>query len=244
MKFTGILLGTILISSVHAAVAERTDEINGVKLESGKVDSSRFFKGTVAKTYSFPIEVVKSSVMNFEGRCNNEYKNKRTLTDKNKECKFHNENLVESIIIKDLISGQAKEENEVDRMVVARRVYNRGSYAYHELVKVYEYKNGQNQKVTKIVQTMIEDSETKKYIKPLISKDSVFDTNEGTFILTEASPTETKMEYTYEASTTHWILNKEVSVPQVFSSISKSLNDLIIVVNKESASYSRGIASK
>ena len=243
-KVFGIILGSLIVSSTFAAVAERSDEIDGVKLESGKLDSSRFYKGTVSKTYPYSIEQIKASVMNFDGRCNNEFKDKRIHTDKTQDCKFHNANLVESVVVKNIHSGWTKEENEVERLLVARRVYNRGSYAYNEIVKVYEYKNDQNQKVVKINQRMIDDSEAKKYADPIVSKDSAFDTNEGTFILTQISPTETKMDYTYDSATTHWILNKEVSVPQVFSSISKSLNDLISVVDKESAGYSRAIAAE
>lgn len=243
LKMT-LIAGVLLASSAFAAIAERTDEINGVKLESRKIDSTRFYKGIVTKTYPYSIDQVRSSVMNFDERCNNEYREKREHTDKTKDCKFHNENLVESVIVKDIKSDFTKEQNEVERFVIARRVYNRGSFSYNELVKVFEYTNNENQKVVKINQSMIDDKEVKQYTKPLVSKDTAFDATSGTFILTQISPNETRMDYIYNSETTHWILNKEVSVSQVFSSISKSLTDLIEVVEKESSTYSRDIASK
>ncbi len=244
IKTTAFTLGLVLSAFAYASISERSDEINGVKLESGKIDSTRFYKGIVSKTYPYSLDQVRASVMNFDERCNNEFKSKREFSDKTKDCKFHNDNLVESIITRDIGSEFAKEQNEVDRMVIARRVYNRGSFSYNELVTVFEYKNSDNQKVVKIIQKMLEDSETKKYMKPLVSKDTAFDATTGTFILTEVSPTETKMDYIYNSETTHWILNKEVSVSQVFSSISKSLNDLLDIVEKESSTYTRDIASK
>ncbi len=241
---TGLMLATLITTSAFGSIAERTDEINGVKLESGKIDSTRFYKGIVTKTYPFSIDQVRASVMNFDERCNNEFKDKREYTDKTKECSFHNENLVESVVVKDLTPGWTKEEFEVDRFVIARRVYNRGSFSYNELVRVYEYTNDKNQKVVKINQSMIDDKEVKKYTKPLVTKDTAFDATSGTFILTQVAPNETRMDYVYNSETSHWILNKEVSVSQVFSSISKSLNDLVDIVEKESLSYSRDIASK
>ncbi len=240
----GVILGALLTTSAFASIAERTDEINGVKLESGKVDSIRFYKGTVTKTYPYSIDQVRASVMNFDERCNNEFKSKREFSDKKKDCLFHNDNLVESIVIKDIAHNYTKEENETERFVVARRVYNRGTFSYNEIVKVFEYKNDENQKVVKIDQIMMDDKETKTYTKPLVSKDTAFDSTTGTFVLTQVGPSETKLEYSYNSETTHWILNKEVSVSQVFSSISKSLNDLLEVVEKESSNYSRDIASK
>lgn len=243
-KITALALGLLFNSVGIASIAERTDEIDGVKLESGKIDSTRFYRGIVSKTYPYSIDQVRASVMNFDERCNNEFKSKREFSDKTKDCKFHNDNLVESVITRDINSNYKKEQNEVDRMVIARRVYNRGSFSYNELVTVYEYKNNENKKVIKIVQNMLEDSEAKKYTKPLVKKDTAFDATTGTFVLTEVSPNETKMDYIYNSETTHWILNKEVSVSQVFSSISKSLNDLLEIVDKESSSYSRDLASK
>lgn len=243
-KTAAFTMGLLLSAIATAAIAERTDEINGVRLESGKIDSTRFYNGVVSKTYPYSIDQVRASVMNFDERCNNEYKAKREFTDKTKDCKFHNENLVESVITRDIGTGYTKEQNEVDRMVIARRVYNRGSFSYNELVTVYEYKNAENQKVVKIVQSMLDDAEAKKYTKPLVSKDTAFDATTGTFVLTQVAPGETKMEYSYNSKTSHWILNKEVSVSQVFSSISKSLNDLLEVVEKESSSYSQDLAAK
>jgi hypothetical protein len=122
-------------------------------------------------------------------------------------------------------------------------VYNRGSFGYYELVRIYEYRNSDNKKVIKIVQTMLNDKQARLYTNPVFEKDSAFDESSSTFVLTEVSATETNLNYEYKAETEHWILNKEVSIPQVFASISKSINDLVKTVDLESAIQSRELAS-
>lgn len=237
----GCLLSVV---AYGATKFEKKETIKGVTLQTGKKDSSRVYRGSVSKTFPQSLELVKSEVMNFTGRCNNSYKDRRRYTDKKYDCKHHNANLVESFIIKDLkTTGWQKETNEVDRFLIGRQIYNRGSYGHYEIVQVFETLNDKNQKTVKIVQRMLNDKEVKKYISPKFSKDSAFENSIATFILTEVSPTETAFEYEYIADTEHWILNKEISVPQVFSSMSKSINDLVDILTNESKNKIRDLAS-
>jgi hypothetical protein len=234
----------ITLSAGAAAKFDKKDTISGVKVESGKKDSTRLYRGTYSKTFPFSLESVKNSVVNFHEKCNNKFKDKRQFTDKKADCKYHNDNLVETIVVKDINqTGWNKAEGETERYVLGRQVYNRGAFGYYELVQVVESKNALNQKVLTVTQTMLNDKETKVYTKPKFDRDSAFDKTTATFVLTEVRPKETTLSYEYKAETEHWILNKEVSVPQVFASISKSINDLVKTVDKESQVQARDLAS-
>lgn len=223
---------------------DKKETIHGVLVETGKQDSVRIYQGTVSKNYPFNLNTIKNSIVNFQDKCNNDLKDKRQYTDKNISCKYHNENLVETLVVKDIKnSNLPKESGEVERYILGRQVYNRGSFGYYELVRIYEGKNEQNQKTIKIVTRMLSDKEVKSYVNPKFEKDSAFDASVSTYLLTEISPNETNFTYQYKAETEHWILNKEVSVPQVFASISKSINDLLKTVSAESAIQIRDLAS-
>lgn len=247
MAIFKFLLCAGCLISIHAFAETKMDKkesINGVSVQTGKHDSIRIYQGSITKTLPYGIDIVKTSVMNFQDRCNNSYKDRRQYTDKTITCKYHNDNLVETMIFKDIKqTGWTKEANETERYVLGRQVYNRGSFGYYELVKVFETKDSNNKKVIKVEQKMLSDKQVKEYIKPAFEKDSAFTETSGTFTLTEVSPTETTLTYEYNAETDHWILNKAVSVSQVFSSISKSINDLVKTLTKESSLKNRDIAS-
>ena len=234
----------IAIHAFAGTKIDKKDVINGVVVESGKDDSTRTYSGSITKTFPYNMKSVSKSILSFQDRCNNSYKDRRKFTDKSAPCKYHSDSLVETIVIKDIKStGWVKEPGEVERFVLGRLIYNRGSFGHYELVRVYEGKNLKNQKTLKIVQIMLEDKEVKKYITPTFDKDSAFNKSTSTFVMTEITPNQTDLEYNYNALTDHWVLNKEVSVPQVFSTISKSINDLVKTVEQESTILSRDVAS-
>jgi hypothetical protein len=247
MAIFKFLLCAGCLISIHTFAGTKMDKkesINGVSVQTGKHDSIRIYQGSITRTFPYGIDTVKTSVVNFKDRCNNSYKDRRQYTDKSITCRYHNDNLVETMEYKDIKkTGWTKEANETERYVLGRQVYNRGSFSYYELVRVYESKNEKKQKVVKVEQKMLSDKQVKEYIKPAFEKESAFTETSGTFTLTEVSPTETILTYEYSAETDHWILNKEVSVSQVFSSISKSINDLVKTLAKESSLKNRDIAS-
>jgi hypothetical protein len=134
-----------------AVIYDTRDELSGVALESGKEESTRHYRATYSKTFDRPLVDVGRGITNFGDKCNNRYKGKRTLTDKDSDCKFHVEDLVESKVTK--LSG------ENDRYLVARQIYNRGHFAHYELVQISEGKNDKGQKTVTISQRMLEDKE-------------------------------------------------------------------------------------
>ena len=205
-----------------------------IDLLSGKKDSLRFYKGTRSRLLKDNIQNVLKSITNFEDKCNNEYKDRRKLMSKNQDCKYHNSNLVESKIYKEL-EGFKKEKNEVDRYLVARRIYNRQNFSHMDLVVIYESKNENGKKVIKVNQKMLDDKEAKKYISPPVEHDSVFEIAYSNFTLTEVSAKETKLEYYYASETDHWLLNKSVSVSKVFESMAKSIDLLFNSIDQELA---------
>ncbi len=244
MSFLKIILPLALTTNMALAVDTTKNVINGVAVESIKKDDARTYVGTISKDFSTSIENVVKSVVNFNEKCNNSLKDRREFTDKKANCKYHNENLVETVMIKNINkAGWTKEVNEVDRYLLARHIYNRGKFHHYELIRMYEKLNSKNQKTIIITQTMLDDKEVKKYTNPKFDKDSAFDQVISTFTITEVAPNQTNLNYQYKAVTDHWMLNKEVSVPQVFASMSKGINDLIKAMDQEARTPLRDVAA-
>lgn len=242
LKIISVLAVTMSLSS-FASPFDKTEELNGVSLKSGKENSVRTYIGSMDKTLPFPIELVQKGITNFSDKCNNDYKDKRKFTDEKTDCKYHNDHLVETFVVRDIRSTENfKHLSEV--YLVGRQVYNRGSFGYYELVQISHGVNDKKQKTATIQLRMLGDDEVKMFTSPKFSKESAFDESQSTYILTEIAPNTTHLAYSYSSETDHWLLNKEVSVPQVFGSISKSINDLMKTVENESSFQKREIASK
>lgn len=232
MKYFVLLLFLLNHFSGILLAAPMTDIINGVKVKTEKKNGMRSYVGYIEKILPYSIEYVKMGTTNFSEKCNNNYKSKRKYTDKKANCKYHNDNLVESFTLKNIRQHENfKDFNEV--YLLGRLVYNRGSFGYYELVKVKEETNHKKLKTISITMEMLNDNQVKKYISPKFSKESAFNTSICTFNLRQIGPEQTLVGYEYSALTDHWLLNKDISITQVFSSISKGINDLMITVEKE-----------
>lgn len=240
-RIATVMLLSVSLNAQAGMTIDKTEEINGVGLKSGKMESVRSYSGSIHKQFPYPLEIVKKGITNFSEKCNNSYKSKRQFTSQGANCKYFNEHLVETIVIKDIKPVEAYMGTE--HYLVGRQVYNRGSYGYYELVQIKSGMNDKNQKFITISLKMLEDSEVKNFIEPKFGKDSAFNHSSSLYTLTEIGPSETQMTYEYQADTNHWILNKEISVPQVFASISKSINDLMKTIETESSLQKRELAS-
>lgn len=241
------IISTFILTLSMGAIADSTFDkkelLNGVKLKSGKEEAIRTFVGKTEKVFPYPIELVKKGITNFTQKCNNSYKDKRKFTSQKLDCKYHNEHLVETFVIRD-IRKMDYFKNLSDVFVLGRQVYNRGSFGYYELVTVADSVNEKNQKTVTIIQRMLDDKEVKVFINPEFKRESAFDSSSSIFTLTQVGPQQTHLSYEYQADTDHWLLNKEVSVPQVFASISRSVNELLETVEIESSLQKRELASK
>lgn len=236
----------VLIFSTLASgesVFDKTDILNGVTLKSGKVDSIRSFVANTEKILPYPIALVKKGVTNFTQKCNNSYKAKRKFTPEKEDCKYHNEHLIESFVIRD-IRKMDYFKNLSEVYLLGRQVYNRGSFGYYELVTVKESLNEKKQKTITVTLRMLDDKEVKLFTTPEFTRESAFDNSSTTFTLTQLTPNQTHLAYEYSSDTDHWLLNKEVSVPQIFASIGKSINHFLKTVETESSLRKRELASK
>lgn len=216
----------------HKVDIDEKDTINDVILLSGKKGDNRYYQGTLVKVFDRDIESLKKAINSFDQRCNDEYKEKRKYSDKKKDCKYFNGNVIENIIHKELKSYK-KNENEVERFLISRRIYNREEFSQTDLVIVYKTEE-EGKEVQTIFMEMIDKKEAKKYIDPLVDTESAFNRAHGTFKLTALSPKQTKLEYTYSSRTDHWLINKSIAAGEVFESMAKSLNNLFKHLDKES----------
>jgi hypothetical protein len=236
------LMTMFLSLNAFSSTFDIVQDLNGVSLKSAKEEAIRSYMGSKHKVLPYPIQLVLKGVTNFTERCNNTFKEMRKFTPENVDCKYHNENLVETFIVKDIRQmDYFKDVSEA--YLLGRQVYNRSSYGYYELVTVREALNDKKQKTFTVTLRMLDDKEVKVYTNPKFKRESAFDQSTATFTMTEISQSETQLTYEFAATTDHWLLNKEVSVPQVFASISKSINDLIKTVEEESSFQKRQLAS-
>lgn len=227
---TALFLFTI--ASGAFAGHDKIETQGPVNLKSGKKNDAREYIGKIEKKLPYSIDLVKKSVTNFTEKCNNKYNHQRKFTPSTFKCKHHNENIIETFKV-----NEFKKNPELSKFtetyILGRRIYNRSSYNYYELVTIEEVLDANKLRKITIIARMLSDNEIKNYIRPKFNKESVFDKSKNVFVLTEISPEQTKFEYEYSASTTHWVLNKEVSIPQVFSSLSRSIKDLLKSVEDE-----------
>lgn len=200
--------------------------INGVTVGSVKVGKVRHYQGEITQEYDVNIDVLFNSVMDFESRCNNDFKDKRKHFSKDHGCRHHNKNMIETVIVQDIKPVEKKEENEVDRFIMKRYIYNREAFEHNELAKVYRYKNSDKLDEIKLDYRMISDDEAKKYIDKTANKESVFINVDGLFILTKLSASKTKLYYRYYSSTDHWLLNKSMVVGEFFENMSNNMKEL------------------
>lgn len=240
MKFLLVLLTSLLVARAYADKVDGVElalekNINGVILHSGKVDSTRIYHGQLSKVVNASLPKTFTAVENFEDKCNNEFKGKRKVLDKNKDCKYHNHNLIESVIVKKTNYTGPKEPNEIERYIVTRYIYNRGSFQQNDLMIVLKYKNDKKQDVMHIKQTMLSDEESKQYLDKPVKKDSAFKEARGNFIMTKLDENKTQFDYEYIGKSDHWMLNKEMMVNEVYEGIAKGINFLWESIEKDVA---------
>lgn len=182
-----------------------------MELSSGKKDSNRLYRLELKKTVSASPDEIIAQFLRFDERCNNAYKDKRKLTSTEKECTFHNENVVETKIH----TLMDKKYNKL--LILERRIYNDDPYANVDVVTV---KKEKDQFVLK--QRMLTDKEAKRYIPNPIERESVFHEVDAELILKPVKDKGTQVIYSYSMVTDHWLLNKSIAASRVFESLRKN----------------------
>jgi prolyl oligopeptidase PreP (S9A serine peptidase family) len=232
--FATLMLGTAF-SYTYGKVDKR-QTLNGVKLRSSKEDVVRKYNGRMERTYPYPISVIKSGITNFTERCNNSFRSRRKFTALETDCKFHHDSIVETFVIKDF-------KGHEESYLLGRKVYNRTEYNRYELVTIHEGQDEEARKTITITSKMLSDEAVKEFTAPPFVTDSEFKDSVTTFTLTAISPQQTKITFDYNSETDHWLLNKVISVPQVFSFISRDMLDTMNSLEKEASKQLREIAS-
>ena len=239
-----LITSFLSLISLSSMAADKSEKIGGVNFESNKEGDIRTYEAKTTKEFAHPVQTVRKAITNFANKCNNEYKDKRKFSSLTSDCKFHNANFIETFYVTALKQKTyPREIGETQRFLMGRRAYNRGEFGYYEIVKIFESKNDKGLTTIKIVQEMLDNEQVAIFTEPKFSRESAFDKSKTTFTLTEIEPMKTLVTYSYQAQTTHWVLNKELSIPQVFASINQSVKDLLTTVDQESQIY-RTLASE
>jgi hypothetical protein len=234
-----------LLLSLSVFAESRNESIKGVELSSYKKKDERIYRGEMKKNILQDIEKVKLGIINFDQKCNNKYKSKRKFLNKENNCTYHNENLIETVVKDDIKKNFNLEKDEQKRYILLRHIYNRGTYSSYDLTQEYKYLNDKKQPTIKIVLTMMKENEVKEYMDLILPINSAFNKTISTFTLTQVAPNNTEVLYEYEAHTDHWILSKEISVSQVFDSISRNVNELwTTIITEATKNQIREVATR
>jgi hypothetical protein len=209
------------------------DKKRKVNLLSGKRDDSRFYKGERTDIITADLESSLKAVLNFEDKCNNDLKEYRKFFSKKKKCSYHNKSLVETKIVRDIKKFYTPEENEVERFLMQRNIYNRNSYSHVDLLTVFKKQNDLGQTVYRVNIRKLKDKEAKKYMKNPVKHESVFDGALSYFELTQVDKEKTQLIYSYTTWTDHWLLNKSVAVSKVFNNVAKGISLLFKSIHHE-----------
>jgi hypothetical protein len=248
MKFLLIALFALPVLAFEKYVdgikVEDHEKVDHVELFSGKKDDVRFYKGKVHKEIELPIDKVLVAVNEFERRCNNEHRKRRKFTKASFDCTQKNSNLVESVKITDLKFTKS-EPFKVDEYILARNIYNRGSYNHYDLITEKHIKQQDGKRVYVIKQRMLSDEEAKKYLgKTYTPQETVFLHTYGIFTLKEISKNKTDLTYEYVSHTDHWVLNKSISVSRFFDGTQKSLKNLVFQIENRANNLAKEMMAK
>ncbi len=220
IAFTFNVMGNVLSAVVVDGVAlSDLKIINGITVSNGRKGKDRIFLTDQTTMVKADISKVYDNITNFEKKCNNEYNGKREFTDKNRNCSFHNNDLVESKIIKKIKGGFVPEKNESERYLVQRHAYNRVHTYFYDLIIIKRYINPDKQQVVEVVHRAIPDSVTASYIDNYKKFDSAFHVMDGTIKLTNIAPSRTILNYKYLSKTDHWLLNKGLMTGLIYDGL-------------------------
>jgi len=202
-------------------------------LTSGKDGDSRVYKLTKEATLKSNLKDVIKSITIYGEKCNAEFKDKRELISKDKNCKYHNDNLIET-------KKHVMMDKPFDKFfVLERRIYNRELFSNVDMVTVKKMQNG----TIEINQRMLTDKESKRYIDNPVKRESVFQKTSAKYILTKIDKNTTKVDYTYTMVTDHWLLNKSIAASRVFDSMAEGTELLFSSIQSEIRLHKREVAT-
>ena len=221
------LVGGLLLSSISSQATDvqfdRKDKFQGVFVESGKNDNVRAYRAHFTHVIPASILEVRAGIVNFTEKCNNQHSKRRQWNNQDTHCAFPNQSMVETRVERNL-KPHALLQGETDHYILSRRGYNRGSYQYQELVRELSQKNGD---VIEIRQEMLTEHEASQWLASApLPFDHTYDHLTTTYVLKKLSDSRTELSYEQRAETTHWLLNKEIIVPQVLAGLSRGAKEI------------------
>lgn len=197
----------------------KEEVIKDVRVLSAEKDDSIFYHASYQTAISGDYEKALQFVLNFPQRCNNSYRRERKLTSKENECVYHNDNLIESQIVREL-KTKDKEQFEVDRFVLKRRIWNKGLHTYNDLVTVKELKPESNQeRLVEISYRLLHDEEANKLIDNPVPFDNAFYYTVGTYRMGKQKDGKISIKYSYVTKTDHWFLTSGMVQGSIYSSL-------------------------
>lgn len=221
------LVGGLLLSSISSHATDvrfdRQDKFQGVTVESGKKENVRAYRARFTHVIPASIFEVRAGIVNFTEKCNNQHRKRRQWISHDTRCAFPNESMVETRVERNL-KPDAPLQGETDRYILSRRGYNRGSYQYQELVREFSQQNGD---VIEIRQEMLSEQQASQWLASApLPFDHSYDHITTTYVLKKLSDASTELSYEQRAETTHWLLNKEIIVPQVLAGLSRGAKEV------------------
>ena len=180
------------------------------------VDDVRYFIGEGEETIESSMEKVLVEVLDFSGRCNQDYVKRRKETSKEYKCRFHNPSLVESVVIRDF-KKSPESKKYLDEFILWRNVYNRNAWQYYDHVTVTQL----DKKNILVRFEMMNKEKQKKYLPKAKKRDTAFLTTGGEYYITRLSKNKTKVRMTYFSSTDHWLLSSGMAKGQIVEKIAE-----------------------
>lgn len=221
MLIYSVLFGLTLLTAQAEEKYDRFEKIQNVTLQTGKEGSQRHFRAFTKVDLPNEADKVLAELLDFESSCNNDLSHKREVLKQDHVCTRFDRDVIENTVFKTL-KNSALEKDETQRLIVQRRVYNRGDYGYYELVRVFKKADGY-----RVTLEILKDKLARKYIEPKIEFDYFFHQKNSEFILTQKTNSTTELKLITEASTRNWFLNKAFSVGQVFQGLVTETTDLL-----------------
>ena len=169
-----------------------------------KSGESKVFKATVKAKFKATLSEVIKGIENFDDKCNNNRRSKRKYSKWEKNCSYHNENLVEAIKIQDFKKEVLGKEYPHAKYLMWRNIYNKGKFSHYDVITKDERK-----KSTIIKHQKLSEEIVMKLVSNPEKTVSAFEDIVGTYTVTQIDSETVQVIYTYESTTDHWFLTKD-----------------------------------
>lgn len=194
-------------------------KIKDVLIHFGEKDDMRLYYAFYNTHFAGDMEKALEFVINFPNRCNNSYRKERKFLEKDFNCPFHNENLIETQIVREL---KKKEEvpGMIDQFVLKRRIWNKGLHTYNDLVTIKKIPTKEGElKAVEVTYRLLTDEESKSFIDNPVPFDNAFFYTVGTYRLAQTKDGKIDVQYSYATKTDHWFLTSGMVQGSIHSSI-------------------------